>query len=99
LTPNATNAAIKGGGASPGVSGADVLRPAGEKVDLRARKRSASRDYMRVHTLEGTGGKTYAPDGRAFATDDGTGTNEASQAQQGTPTARQQSHGARRHLG
>ena len=52
---------------------------AGEEVDTGTEAKCFA-DYMRIHTLEGTGGKTYAQMPR-FATEDGAGTNEADQAQ------------------
>ena len=51
---------------------------AGEEVDT-GKEAKCFADYMRIHTLEGTGGKTYAQMPR-FATDDGAGTNDADEA-------------------
>src|SRR5947208_16344291 len=49
--------------------------------------------YMRIHTLEATGGKTYAQMPR-YATADGKGTNDPTQAQKG-PDGAPQSNSAR----
>jgi putative Mn2+ efflux pump MntP len=49
--------------------------------------------YMRIHALEATGGRTYAQMPR-FATADGKGTNDAAQAQKG-PDGSPVSNGAR----
>ena len=51
-------------------------------------------EYMRVHALEDTGGKTYAEMPR-FATEDGKGTNEPAEAQKG-PGGEPMSNPARR---
>ena len=76
MTPQATTAAIKEAGLT-GVS-APSCSVAGEKVDT-GKEAKCFADYMRVHTLESTGGKTYSQMPR-FATDDGKGTNEAADA-------------------
>ena len=63
MTPDATDAAIKEAGLQ------DVSAPscsvAGEKVE-NGKEAKCFADYMRVHTLEATGGKTYSQ----FAQDD-----------------------------
>src|SRR4051812_7796092 len=90
MTPQATNAAIKEAGLT-GVS-APSCSVAGEKVDT-GKEAKCFADYMRVHTLESTGGKTYSQMPR-FATDDGKGTNEASEASK-NPDGSPKSNGAR----
>ena len=77
MTPDATAAAIQEAGLQ-NVS-APTCTVAGEEVDT-GQEAKCFADYMRIHTLEATGGKTYAQMPR-FATDDGAGTNEADQAQ------------------
>ena len=54
---------------------------AGKKVDTGAEAKCFG-DYMRIHTLEATGGATYAQMPR-FATDDGKGTNDEAAATKG----------------
>ena len=77
MTPDATEAAIQEAGLQ-NVS-APSCTVAGEEVDT-GKEAKCFADYMRIHTLEATGGKTYAEMPR-FATEDGAGTNEADQAQ------------------
>ena len=77
MTPDTTEAAIQEAGLE-NVS-APSCTVAGEEVDTGTEAKCFA-DYMRIHTLEGTGGKTYAQMPR-FATEDGAGTNEADQAQ------------------
>ena len=83
MTPQATQAAIKEAGLK------DVSAPsctvAGETVDT-GKEAKCFAQYMRIHTLEATGGQTYAQMPR-FATDDGKGTNDAASASK-TPAAR-----------
>jgi hypothetical protein len=64
-----------------GLTGVDLpnCSVAGETVDTGGEARCFA-SYMRIHALEATGGKTYAEMPR-FATEDGKGTNDASQAQ------------------
>src|SRR4051794_23240809 len=52
---------------------------AGEEVDTGSEAKCFA-DYMRIHALEASGGKTYAELPR-YATEDGKGTNDAAQAQ------------------
>jgi len=52
---------------------------AGEKIDTGSDAKCFA-EYMRVHALEATGGKTYAQMPR-FATEDGKGTNDPAEAQ------------------
>ena len=54
---------------------------AGEAVDT-GKEAKCFGDYMRIHTLEAAGGLTYARMPR-YATDDGKGTNDASEASKG----------------
>ena len=77
MTPKATETAIQEAGVK-NVS-APSCTVAGEEVDT-GKEAKCFADYMRIHTLEATGGKTYAQMPR-FATKDGAGTNEADQAQ------------------
>jgi cytoskeletal protein RodZ len=76
MTPDATEAAIQKANLQ------DVSAPscsvAGEEVE-NGKQAKCFADYMRIHTLESTGGKTYAEMPR-FATDDGKGTNDPAQA-------------------
>ena len=76
MNPKDTEAAIQEAGLK------DVAVPsctvAGEAVDT-GKEAKCFADYMRIHTLEATGGKTYAEMPR-YATADGKGTNEAAQA-------------------
>ena len=73
MTPDTTEAAIQEAGLE-NVS-APSCTVAGEEVDT-GKEAKCFADYMRIHTLEATGGKTYAQMPR-FATEDGAGTNEA----------------------
>ena len=77
MTPKTTEAAIQEAGLE-GVS-APSCSVAGEEVDT-GQEAKCFADYMRIHTLEATGGKTYAQMPQ-FATEDGAGTSEADQAQ------------------
>ena len=77
MTPDATEAAIQEAGLE-NVS-APSCTVAGEEVDT-GKEAKCFADYMRIHTLEATGGKTYAQMPR-FATEDGAGTNDAAEAQ------------------
>ena len=79
MTPSQTNAAIKEAGLT-NVS-APSCTVAGEQVDT-GKEAKCFADYMRIHTLEATGGKTYAQMPR-YATADGKGTNDAAQALKG----------------
>jgi uncharacterized membrane protein len=76
MNPKDTAAGIKEAGLK-NVS-APSCTVSGEAVDT-GKEAKCFADYMRIHTLEGTGGLTYAQMPR-YATDDGKGTNEASQA-------------------
>jgi hypothetical protein len=77
MTPKATAAAVE----EAGLSGIDV--PTCSVADKPVEDGASAKcfaQYMRIHALEATGGKTYAEMPR-FATEDGEGTNEAEQAQ------------------
>jgi hypothetical protein len=77
MTPSKIQAGIEEAGLE-NVS-APSCSVAGEKVDT-GQEAKCFADYMRIHTLESTGGKTYAQMPQ-FATKDGAGTNDAAQAQ------------------
>ena len=89
-----TEAAIKEAGLK------DVSAPsctvAGEAVDT-GKEAKCFGDYMRIHTLEATGGQTYAQMPR-YATDDGKGTNDAAEASKGPGGAPAEQRGPQ-HLG
>ncbi len=76
MTPDAISAAIKESGLT-GVS-APTCTVAGEKVDTGMEAKCFA-DYMRIHALEATGGKTYSQMPQ-YATDDGKGTNDKAAA-------------------
>jgi hypothetical protein len=88
-TPDMTPAAIKAEGTKAGLK--DVTYPtcsvAGQPVDTGAEARCFAQ-YMRIHTLEATGGTPYAQMPR-YATADGKGTNDPTKATQanGQPVA------------
>jgi hypothetical protein len=77
MTPDAIAAEVQ----KAGLNGVDLpdCEVAGEEVDTGSEARCFA-DYMRIHALEATGGKTYAEMPR-FATEDGKGTNDPAQAQ------------------
>jgi hypothetical protein len=79
-TPDMTPAAIKREAADAGLKNVSLptCSVAGQAVDTGSEARCFA-EYMRVHALEATGGKTYAQMPR-FATADGVGTNDESQA-------------------
>jgi hypothetical protein len=80
-SPDMTPNAIAEEAQKAGLTGVDLpnCSVAGETVDTGGEARCFA-SYMRIHALEATGGKTYAEMPR-FATEDGKGTNDASQAQ------------------
>jgi hypothetical protein len=90
MTPEATRAAVQ----EAGLEGITIpnCTVAGEEVDTGSEAKCFA-DYMRIHTLESTGGKTYAEMPR-FATEDGAGTNDAAEAQK-NPDGSPMSNGAR----
>jgi hypothetical protein len=81
-SPDMTPAAIKTEATKAGVANAVTLWPsksvAGLKIDSGTRARTFA-EYMRIHTLEATGGLTYAQMPR-YATADGKGTNDVTKA-------------------
>jgi len=79
-TPDMTPAAIKREAADAGLKNVSLptCSVAGLSVDTGDEARCFAQ-YMRVHALEATGGKTYAQMPR-YATADGKGTNDAAQA-------------------
>jgi hypothetical protein len=79
-TPDMTPAAIKGEAAKAGLTNVDLptCTVANKAVDSGSRARCFAQ-YMRIHTLEATGGQTYSQLPR-YATADGKGTNDAAAA-------------------
>jgi hypothetical protein len=88
-SPDMTPAQIKGEAKAAGLDLSKITLPtcsvANEAVNSGARARCFAQ-YMRIHTLEATGGQPYALMGR-YATADGKGTNDISKAltSQGKP--------------
>ena len=80
-SPDMTPDAIAAEANAAGLTGVDFpdCSVAGETIDTGSEAKCFA-DYMRIHALEATGGKTYAEMPR-FATEDGKGTNDAAQAQ------------------
>jgi hypothetical protein len=80
MTPAAIAAEAKEAGlpASVALPGCDI---AGKAIDSGSRAKCFA-DYMRIHALEATGGRTYAEMPR-YATADGKGTNDAAAALKG----------------
>jgi len=78
MTPGATAAAVQEAGLTDVVE-VPTCSVAGERVDTGSEAKCFA-EYMRVHALEATGGKTYAEMPR-FATADGQGTNDPAAAQ------------------
>lgn len=83
-SPDMTPSAIKAEAAKAGLDVASISFPtksvAGLPIDTGDRARSFA-GYMRIHTLEATGGVPYAVMPR-YATADGKGTNDATKALQ-----------------
>jgi len=79
-TPDMTPAAIKGEAAKAGLTNVDLptCTVADKAINSGSRARCFAQ-YMRIHTLEATGGQTYSQLPR-YATADGKGTNDASAA-------------------
>jgi hypothetical protein len=90
MTPELTEAAVQ----EAGLQGVSIpsCSVAGEEVDT-GKEAKCFADYMRIHTLESTGGLTYAQMPQ-FATADGKGTNDPAQAEKG-PDGSPQSNSAR----
>jgi hypothetical protein len=89
-SPDMTPALIKTAATEAGLTGVSLptCSVAGKAVTNGSSARCFAQ-YMRIHTLEATGGKTYAEMPR-FATADGKGTNDAAKAlvgANGAPTA------------
>jgi len=89
-TPDMTPAQIRGEAAKSGLNVSSLTIPscsvANQKIDNGSRARCFAQ-YMTIHALEATGGKFYSEMPR-YATADGKGTNEESQAlksAKGTP--------------
>ena len=79
--PDMTPDAIAGEAKAAGLTDVDIpeCSVAGEEIDT-GNEAKCFAEYMRIHALEASGGKTYAEMPR-FATEDGKGTNDAAQAQ------------------
>jgi len=79
-TPDMTPAAIAREAKAAGLTNVSLptCSVAGQSVDTGSEARCFAQ-YMRIHALEATGGKTYAEMPR-YATADGVGTNDAAQA-------------------
>jgi len=79
-TPDMTPAAIKQEAQDAGLRNVSLptCSVAGQSIDTGSEARCFA-SYMRIHALEATGGQTYAQMPR-YATADGKGTNEATQA-------------------
>src|SRR4051795_453043 len=80
-SPDMTPEAIAAEAKQAGLTGIEFpsCSVAGEEVDTGSEAKCFA-DYMRIHALEASGGKTYAELPR-YATEDGKGTNDAAQAQ------------------
>jgi F0F1-type ATP synthase membrane subunit c/vacuolar-type H+-ATPase subunit K len=81
-SPDMTPAAIKTEATQAGLTNVTLptCNVAGKAIDTGERARCFA-SYMRIHALEATGGATYAQMPR-FATQDGKGTNDPTQALQ-----------------
>jgi len=80
-TPDMTPSGIKAEATAAGlknVADMPTCSVAGKEINSGARARCFAQ-YMRIHTLEATGGQTYAAMPR-YATADGKGTNDATKA-------------------
>jgi hypothetical protein len=89
-SPDMTPDAIAAAAEEAGLTGIDFpdCSVANEEIDTGSEARCFA-DYMRIHALEASGGKTYAELPR-FATEDGKGTADPAQAQKdanGQPVA------------
>jgi hypothetical protein len=93
-TPDMTPSAISKAAAEAGLKNVDIpsISVAGQKID-NGEKARAFAGYMRIHTLEATGGLTYAQMPR-FASADGKGTNDPAAALK-TPSGAPQDNAAR----
>jgi hypothetical protein len=79
-TPDMTPKAISAEAQKAGLKNVDIpsCSVANQTIDTGSRAKCFA-SYMRIHTLEATGGQTYAQMPR-YATADGNGTNDAAQA-------------------
>jgi hypothetical protein len=79
-TPDMTPKAISAEAQKAGLKNVDIpsCSVANQTIDTGSRAKCFA-SYMRIHTLEATGGQTYAQMPR-YATADGKGTNDAAQA-------------------
>jgi hypothetical protein len=105
-SPDMTPSAIKAEAKQSGVASAVTLWPsksaAGQKIDTGSKARTFA-EYMRIHTLEASGGLTYAQMGRyqalatapKSATDGHGATNDAKYAVINAQTKQPVSNGAR----
>ncbi len=78
MTPSAIKAEAKAAGLNVANITFPTLTVANKSIDTGAKARAFA-GYMRVHTLEASGGQTYAQMPR-YATADGKGTNDATKA-------------------
>jgi hypothetical protein len=96
-SPDMTPAAIKVEAQKAGLDLSKLTLPtksvAGLEINTGDRARTFAQ-YMRIHTLEATGGLTYAQMPR-FATEDGKGTNDAAVALKDPKTGQPQDNGKR----
>jgi hypothetical protein len=85
-TPDMTPKAIAGEVQKAGLKNVDLptCSVAGQKIETGSQAKCFA-SYMRIHTLEATGGQTYAQMPR-YATADGKGTNDEAQAQKDPKT-------------
>jgi hypothetical protein len=94
-SPDMTPAAIKVEAQKAGLDLSKLTLPtksvAGLEINTGDRARTFAQ-YMRIHTLEATGGLTYAQMPR-FATEDGKGTNDAAVALKDPKTGQPQDNG------
>jgi hypothetical protein len=94
-SPDMTPSAIKEEATKAGLTNVDLptCSVAGKAIDTGDRARCFA-SYMRIHTLEATGGQTYAQMPR-YATADGKGTNDAAAALKDAKTGQPVDNGAR----
>ncbi|MDO8632635.1 MAG: hypothetical protein Q7R41_19300 [Phycisphaerales bacterium] len=91
MTPSLTAAAVKE--ANLKIDNLPDCSVAGKPIDSGARAKCFA-EYMRVHALEGTGGRVYAEMGR-FLTQDGKETDDEKQAGKDPKTGQPLPNGAR----
>ena len=90
MTPKIIAGEIKGAGLTVKAPTCNV---AGQKIDTGSKAKCFA-EYMRIHTLEATGGKTYAEMPR-YATTDGKGTNDPKAAAKDPKSGQPADNGAR----